>query len=82
MTKMGQIWLTIYNFTTFLGKVKVDEYLGIGSGIKYLKDHKIIPRDERGETLVIQVLEFEVFDNRSVHDFNLMDIKYRRYDIV
>ncbi|ENQ3107300.1 hypothetical protein ACEOWJ_003384 [Bacillus cereus] len=68
-------------FTTFLGKVKVDEYLGIGSGIKYLKDHKIIPRDEWGETLIIQILEFEIFNNRSAHDFSLMDIKYRKYDI-
>ncbi|MFD3447114.1 hypothetical protein ACFDTO_21165 [Microbacteriaceae bacterium 4G12] len=67
--------------TTFLGKVKVDEYLGISSGIKYLKNHKITPWDEWGETLITQILELEIFNNKTVHNFSLMDIKYRKYDI-
>ncbi|QLY81820.1 hypothetical protein [Clostridium intestinale] len=66
---------------TFLGEVKVDEYSGIDSGNKYLKDNKVIPKDEWGETLIIQILEFEIFNNRNSNDFSLMNIKYKKYNI-
>lgn len=66
---------------TLLGKVKVDEYFGIDLGIKYLKDNKISPKDEWGETIITQILEFEVFNNRTTNNFSLMNIKYTKYNI-
>jgi hypothetical protein len=66
---------------TSLGEVKVDEYSGIDSVNKYLKDNKVIPKDEWGETLIIQILEFEIFNNRNSNDFSLMNIKYKKYNI-